>query len=838
MNPVKGPERSSTELETLRQRVQELEDTLRALRTPPAPSARPSDEPPFRSLFQGTPLSTVVFQHRAGDFVIVDYNQAAVAFTGGRMPEYVGKTARELYGARAPELLDGFTRAFQTRTAQRYSGAYRTLSTGEDRFINFTFAFVPPDYVLLLNDDVTERQRAEDEVRRLNAELEQRVDERTAELEHSKRRVDEILASIQDGFFSLDRAWRFTYINPRAARNVGRVPEQLIGQNIWDQVPPLVGTLHETYYRQVMADRVPVGFETAGVLPGPTYEIRVYPSSEGISVYWIDITERKRAEAAVRESEEQYRAFFESSMDGILITTPDGKIETANAAACAMFGYTEEELVQGGRDLVVDHSDPRLAAALQERALTGRFRGELYQKRKDGTVFPVEESTVLYTDRNGRAKTVMILRDVTERKKAEEAIRASEMSLRGVLDATRESIWVFDREGTILVGNPTALERLGKTAPEVIGGRLEQMVSPDLARTRLEHLRKVFESAQPLEFEDERDGIQFRHSFYPVLDGVGYVRSVVSYSRDITERKRAEESQRQAAQRIQDLYQGLQRQAERLQVANVTMEEALANEHAARAQAEERQRVLERTELRVQSLNQDLERRATDLEATNRELESFSYSVSHDLRTPLAGINGFASILLQDYGESLDPSARRYAELIRDNSAEMNELVEGLLTFSRLIRQPLKKQPVEVAALTRQVLEALEPQQAGRQVEVVIGDLPPCQADPLLLKQVLTNLLSNALKFTRKREVAQIEIGSTTSEDGEILYYVRDNGVGFDPEQSERLFGVFQRLHAAEDFEGTGVGLASVERIIRRHGGRVCAEGEVNQGATFYFTLG
>jgi signal transduction histidine kinase len=244
----------------------------------------------------------------------------------------------------------------------------------------------------------------------------------------------------------------------------------------------------------------------------------------------------------------------------------------------------------------------------------------------------------------------------------------------------------------------------------------------------------------------------------------------------------------------------------------------------------------QRTDEEIRQLNHDLERHAAELEVANKELESFSYSISHDLRMPLASIGGFASRVLQDY-DHLPPDARHMVELIQANSTEMTQLVEGLLKFSRSIRQPLQMQSVEMKALVRQVLEELRPQEEGRKVDIIIGELPPCRADPLLLKQVWMNLLSNAFKFTRVREVARIEIGSRLAREGETLYFVRDNGVGFDPAQADRLFGVFQRLHSEDEFEGTGMGLAILERIIRRHGGHVDAEGAVDQGATFFFTL-
>jgi len=214
-------------------------------------------------------------------------------------------------------------------------------------------------------------------------------------------------------------------------------------------------------------------------------------------------------------------------------------------------------------------------------------------------------------------------------------------------------------------------------------------------------------------------------------------------------------------------------------------------------------------------------------------LEAFAYSVSHDLRAPLRAVDGFSRILLEEYGPQLPAEAKHYLEIARKNAVQMGDLIDGLLAFSRLGRQPVRKQTVATAELVRQVLEDLRLEQSGRQVEITVDYLPACEADPLLLRQVFANLLSNALKYTRRREVARIQIASMDS----TVYCVRDNGVGFDMRYADKLFGVFQRLHRAEEYEGTGVGLAIVQRIIHRLGGRVWAEGAVNEGASFYFTL-
>lgn len=242
----------------------------------------------------------------------------------------------------------------------------------------------------------------------------------------------------------------------------------------------------------------------------------------------------------------------------------------------------------------------------------------------------------------------------------------------------------------------------------------------------------------------------------------------------------------------------------------------------------------------IRSLNTDLERRVTErtvqLESANKELEAFSYSVSHDLRAPLRGMAGFARILMEDYEEQLPDDAVRSLKRIQDNAQKMGTLIDDLLAFSRLSRQALAKQAITPGDLARQILEDLRSDQDGRQLDLVIHDMPQFQGDPALFKQVYVNLLANALKFTRKRTPGRIEIGCQKI-DGEDVYFVKDNGVGFDMRYANKLFGVFQRLHDAKEYEGTGVGLAIVQRVIVRHGGRLWADAEIEKGASFYFTV-
>ncbi len=243
---------------------------------------------------------------------------------------------------------------------------------------------------------------------------------------------------------------------------------------------------------------------------------------------------------------------------------------------------------------------------------------------------------------------------------------------------------------------------------------------------------------------------------------------------------------------------------------------------------------------RLRQENAELEKRVhertTELEAVNKELEAFSYSVSHDLRAPLRAINGFTRILMDSYQPQLPADAQRLLDHVTSSAHHMGELIDHLLEFSRLGRQPLRKQPVNISNLVREVLEDLNAERANRKLEVTVGELPDTFGDTMLLRQVFTNLLSNAFKYTRQKESAEVSVG-TLDQAGETVYFVKDNGAGFDLKYADKLFGVFQRMHSAKQFEGTGVGLSIVHRIIQRHGGRIWAEAAVEQGATFYFTL-
>jgi signal transduction histidine kinase len=238
-----------------------------------------------------------------------------------------------------------------------------------------------------------------------------------------------------------------------------------------------------------------------------------------------------------------------------------------------------------------------------------------------------------------------------------------------------------------------------------------------------------------------------------------------------------------------------------------------------------------------QSLEARVQERTAELNAANKELEAFSYSVSHDLRAPLRHVLGFSEMLQQRAGEQLDEKSRHYLQTMTGAATKMGVLIDDLLAFSRTGRTELAKQRVPLAGLVQEARMEVANDVAGRRVEWIVHPLPEVDADPSMLRLVLINLLSNAIKYTATREVAQIEVGMEPVHNGECVFYIRDNGVGFDMQYAGKLFGVFQRLHAADEFAGTGIGLANVRRIVHRHGGRTWAEAQVDRGATFYFSL-
>jgi len=508
-----------------------------------------------------------------------------------------------------------------------------------------------------------------------------------------------------------------------------------------------------------------------------------------------DITERKRHEiAAARLS-----AIVASSEDAIIGKTLEGVVTSWNAGAETSFGYTAREMEGQSIMRLIPTDRANEEMDILERIGRGESvrHFETVRLRKDGRAIDVSVTISPIRDATGKiVGASKVVRDITTRKLVEEKLRFQEELLRETGHIAKVGGWSFEvATGAAFWTDEVA--RIHDLDPALSNSKSIGLgyYRPE-SRVQIEAaMQEAVRRGTPYDLELEITSAKgarkwVRTIAHPMMEH-GKVTRLHGSFQDITDRKSADEKIRQL-------------------------------------NAELEQRVVERTA--------QLKTSNAELEATNRELEAFSYSVSHDLRTPVRAIDGFSQAVLEDFGPLLPPDGRRHLETIRRSAQHMGALIDDLLAFAQLKRQELTKRPIDTVKLVSSALDELGAPWPKRQVELRMGDLPVCSGDPALLKQVWINLLSNALKYTGRREKAVVEIGCQDVH-GADVFFVRDNGTGFDMRYANKLFGVFQRFHRAEDYEGTGVGLAIVQRIVQRHGGRVWGDAAVDRGATFHFTL-
>ncbi|HUK06208.1 MAG TPA: PAS domain S-box protein [Burkholderiales bacterium] len=623
-------------------------------------------------------------------------------------------------------------------------------------------------------------------------------------LRESEERFRHLTALSSDWYWEQDRELKFVSTVGQGEERGGILAAEHIGRRRWE----LPGTeiLGQTWeeHQRLLAERRPfrdlmlrrtsregkVHYLNASGEPFFD-ESGAFAGYRGVA---SDITQRVLAMQEARAADERLQQAIEHLNEAIAVTDADDRIVVSNRVFRELNGITgldapgrlyAEHLRHGISIGNFPEAVGREEAWLEERLARRRKGGTAEVQRQDGRWLLVTDQRLP----NGGAITFGL--DITTRKATEEELRSSRRLLEQVIDAIPMSIFAKDLDSNYVMVNRYMVEFFGTAKEALLKRHTSELPSQEATRQQsLRDDRWVYENRRALVHEtwiQKPDGtpVPFHSSKIPLFGADGAMTGLLGINRDIT-------AERAAQKEIEDI--------------NASLED----------------RVRERT---------------AQLESANRELEAFSYSVSHDLKAPLRAIDGAAGIMKMKFGAQLPAGTDPYLARISQSARRMGVLIEGLLEFARLSRQALHRDPVRPEEVVRAVLQGSEAAIQERGAVVKLGALPPCHADALLLRQVYENLFSNALKYSARARPPTVEFGAKR-EGGETAYYVRDNGVGFDMAYANKLFGVFQRLHAPEQFEGTGIGLALVRRIVERHDGRIWAESVPGAGATFYFTIG
>jgi PAS domain S-box-containing protein len=634
------------------------------------------------------------------------------------------------------------------------------------------------ELVLETNRDITERKRAE------------------VALQSTKAKLESIIGSAMDAVISIDEQQRIVVFNQAAETIFRCTASDAIGSSVNRFVPASLRGIHREHIHRFGTEGVTArSMSSPGILTGIRADGEEFPIeatisqslSEGQRLFTVilrDITERKRAEDAVRKSEERLSSLVEATSDVVYCMSPDWG-EMRHLIGRDFIADTEEP---SGTWLkkYIHPDDQQLVIATFNKAIRSKTIFELEHRvlRVDGTLGWTFSRAIPIQDPDGNIlEWFGTATDVTERKQAEQALREQAE----LLDLAHDTILMRSLDGTIRFWNHGAEKMYGYSRQQVIG------------KTAHGILQTVFPQPLPeIEAALLRNGQWEGELIHTTLDGS----RIVVASRWVLQHDKNGEA--------------------------FVMESN--NDITARIQAEQQLRELN------QQLEERVRQRTAQLEVSNKELEAFSYSVSHDLRGPLRTMDGFSQALIEDHSATLDETGQHYLTRIRSAARKMGRLIDDLLQLSRLSRAEMRVRPVNLSAIAADVIDELRASDPERNVDVHIEPGLEVAGDAGLLQVALYNLLSNAWKFTSKRDRALIEFGRVNNRPNPA-YFVRDNGAGFAMQYATHLFSPFQRLHSEEDFKGSGIGLATVQRIIRRHEGRIWAEAAEGQGATFYFEL-
>jgi len=733
----------------------------------------------FSKSFRSSPISFIIADIEDGK--IIEVNDAFTTISGFTREEAIGMTTINLGIWVHEHDRDRIVDSLRKGNAVLHQETQLRAKDGKVQIVVLSAQIIKlgnRNCIISSIEDITERKHAEEALRESEIKFRQTFD----------------LSPVGIVMVGLDK--RFLLCNNSFSQSLGYIPEELVGKTIAELT-------HPDDIQIGMAEMKAIGkgeLETSHVQKryvrkdGQTVwgdvRISLIKNSSGDPQYFLaiiqDITERKDAEEALRESEDKFKYIFDHSVTGKSITLPTGEIHV-NKAFCDMLGYRQDELEKTNWHDISHPDDNEMTQNIINSLLAGEKESARFVKRymhKNGSVVWTDVGSALRRDEKGEPLYFLTaIIDITERKRAEESLRLKNY----VFDDSIAANSISDTNGILTEVNAAFVRIWGyQSMVEVIGKSITGFIKETSDANKI-----VAALNSNGEWEGDYSAVRkdgstfFAHGLATVLkDEIGKTIGYQSAVIDVTDAERAKELIHQLNEELE-------------------------------------QKVIKRTEL---------------LEAANKELEAFSYSVSHDLRAPLRSVHGYTKILIEEYEDKLDDEGKRICGIISSSATQMGELIDDLLNFSRIGRSSLNPLLLDMKSIVISVFADISSAKEKSRTKMKIGKLHKAFGDANLIKLVWNNLISNAIKYSSKQNISEIAVSSQLKYD-RITYSVKDNGVGFDMNYKHKLFGVFQRLHGESEFEGNGVGLAIVQRIILKHGGTVWAEGEVGKGATFYFSL-
>jgi PAS domain S-box-containing protein len=770
-------------------------------------SLRESEER-YKKLFQGLPVSTVVFQKVGKDFITREYNRMSNAFTDDRMPGYVGRSAKALYRSQ-PEILKKFADVWKEKKTQSLQSSYRMRSTGRLLYLNLTLVYVPPDRIMVHSRDITERRLAEEALRETKENLEIRVKERTMDLERTRTAVETerqrlygVLEMLPVYVVLLTTDYRVSFANRFFRKRFGESRGRRCYEYLFKRIKPCA--VCETY--KVLKTGSPHRWEWTGP-DGRNYDIYDFPYKDAdgsplIMEMGIDITEQKRAQSALKLANAYHRSLIEVSLDPLVTISADGKITDVNEATIKATGISRSDLI--GTDFSSYFTEPQKAREGYQQVFARGFVADypLTIRHQDGHLTDVLYNASIYKDTRGHVLGVFAAaRDITVLKKAEAELRDHRDHLEELVNERTKDLHESEKR----LHRSQEMAQLGSWELDLVNNRLSWsdevyrifgLKPQEFGATYeafLEHVhpddRSAVDTAYSASLREGRDTYEIEHRV--VRKDTGEIRIV---------HERCEHIRDATGKIIRSI--GM--------VQDITLQKQAENE--------------------MRALN-------LKLEEINQHLNDFVFTVSHDLKAPLRAIQGYADALLEDYAGKIDPPGKANIERIVTATQRLDNMIQDLLAYSRLTSEQINLEPVDLNKLVAKVMDRLAVEIASKSASLTIDpSLPAVRAYHPILQQVLDNLVLNAVTYVESGVKPAIKIW--VEEHGGLVYlYIKDNGIGIAPENQERIFKVFERLHGVESYPGTGVGLAIVKKGIERMGGKVGINSALGKGSTFWIAL-